>query len=108
MVGEDHGRLLRDLGETMVVLCNEPPEDEAEEILCDDASGIEGDPPLAPNVPFSQFKGTISPSHSSSSLEGVIGGTDLRRKTLYGDKRCGEFVRDGGMGAGFKSHRLGR
>jgi len=61
---------------------------------------------VSPKVPLSQPKGTISLSHSSCSFEGVFKTADFRRKMLYGDKRWGEFARDGGIGVG--SDRLGR
>lgn len=101
--GDDHERYMLCFG-------NELPEGDGDSESCDVSRCFWSDAAdsdrVSSKVPCSLFMGTMSRNHSSSSWEGVFMMTGFRRKTLYGDKRCGEFVRVGGTGVG--SHRFGR
>jgi hypothetical protein len=113
-VGDDHERCMLGLGDNVARPWSELPEDDGDNVdSCDashslwiDVAGSDALKRFSSKASCSLFMGTMSRNHSSSSWEGVFRKACFRRNTLYGDERCGEFVRDGGTGVG--SHRFGR
>jgi hypothetical protein len=107
--GDDHERYMLGLGDNVARPWSELPEGDGDD-SCDVFhcfwTGGNALKRFSSKAPCSLFMGTMSRNHSSSSWEGVFGMLGFRRNTLYGDERCGEFVRDGGTGVG--SHRFGR